>query len=99
MQLTSEAFVLVIFIVGFPFLYSIFRETDIPGRRWFLLAYSSLTLSNFFTVIESLMLHNLFNLCEHIFIMAAAVLILLGCIQLKINRTSATHHYKTDCTP
>ena len=87
MPLTTEFFVMCIFIAGWPFIFIILRDADLPGRKFFMIAYVSLTFSNIFTVVEELWLETFFNLMEHLLILAAAIMILIAVIQL----TSRNH--------
>ena len=68
MDLSSEIFVLILFIIALPVLILLYRSTPMPGAKYFLAAYICLIFSNTFTVIETWYLYNIFNMLEHIFI-------------------------------
>ena len=76
--LSTEFFVLIIFVVGAPFFYSLLRDSDIHGWGYFFLAYVLLTFSNVFTVIEEFWYNAFFNLCEHTFIAFASITLLVA---------------------
>ena len=81
MLLSSEIFVLAIFIIGGPFFYCILRDSCLPGCKFFMWAYLLLTLSNIFTVVEEFWLNSFFNTCEHSSIAIASILLLVAVIK------------------
>ena len=87
MPLSTEVFVMVIFIVGCPFFYFMLRDSDLRGRKFFKLAYVLLTLSNIFTVVEEFWLYSLFNTCEHLCITIASIMMLVAVIKLTATNT------------
>lgn len=82
MPLSTEVFVMCIFIAGGPFFYFILRDSGLKGRIFFMLAYFFLTLSNIFTVIEEFWLNFLFNLFEHLFITLGSIMMLVAITKL-----------------
>ena len=82
MALSSEVFVMLLFIVGVPLFHSILKDRTIPEHRLFMLVYLLLTLSNIFTVFEEFLFGRLFNTLEHLFITFAAVTMLAAVIRL-----------------
>lgn len=82
MPLSTEVFVMAIFIAGVPFFYFILQDSDLQGRIFFMLAYVLLTLSNIFTVLEEFWLNTLFNTLEHIFITLGSISMLVAIIKL-----------------
>lgn len=82
MPLSTEVFVMTIFIAGFPFFYIILRDSKMKGRISFLWAYIFLTLSNVFTVVEEFRWNTLFNSLEHLFITFGAIMLLVAVISL-----------------
>ena len=95
MPLSTEFFVMAIFIVGSPFFFFMLRDSDLQGRRFFMGAYIFLTLSNIFTVVEEFWLNAIFNICEHASIALGSIMILVAVIKLtaknkphNIHRTS-----------
>ena len=82
MPLSTEFFVMIIFIAGIPFFYFMLKDMDLQGRSFFIRAYICLALSNIFTVAEEFWLNRLFNFCEHLFKAFASLMILIAVIQL-----------------
>ena len=82
MPLSSEVFVMLLFIVGVPLFYIILKDRTIPEHRLFMLVYLQLTFSNIFTVVEEFLFEQLFNTLEHLFIAFAAVTMLTAVIRL-----------------
>ena len=80
MPLSTEVFVMSIFIFGLPFFYAILCNSGMPGRKSFMTAYILLTLSNIFTVIEEFWLNYFFNLCEHCFIALGSIAMLIAIV-------------------
>lgn len=87
MPLTTEMFVLILYMVGFPLCISLVRSEKLPGAIYFGLAYFCLLLSNVFTVLEEWFLENMFNHLEHGFITFGSLFILLGVKKLTGQRT------------
>ncbi|MCG6908525.1 MAG: hypothetical protein LJE94_00205 [Deltaproteobacteria bacterium] len=82
MTLSTEFFVMVIFIAGGPFFYVVLRSSELPGRRYFMGAYVFLLLSNIFTVVEEFWLNSFFNTCEHVSIALGSVGMLATVVKL-----------------
>ena len=82
MELSSEVFVMFLFIIGLPLFFSILRDRTIPEHWLFMLVYFLLTLSNIFTVVEEFRFEKQFNLLEHCSISLAAVTMLTAVIRL-----------------
>lgn len=81
MPLSIEVFIMLIFIAGFFFYYSLWNS-GFPGDRYFFSSYVFLTLSNIFAVIEEYWLNTFFNICEHLSITLASIMILAAVITL-----------------
>ena len=82
MPLSTEIFVMVIFLAGAPLFYFMLKGSELQGHRYFLLSYISLALSNICTVVEEFLLNSFFNACEHFFISIGAFLLLMAVIKL-----------------
>lgn len=82
MPLSTEIFLMVMFIAGCPFFYFMLRGTNIQGRTYFMVSYGLLTLSNIFTVVEEFYLNALFNACEHLFITLGSITMFIAVIKL-----------------
>ncbi len=82
MNLTTEFFVLCIFLVGLPFFYSMLRDSGLKAWRFFFASYLFLALSNIFTVIEGFGFHDFFNLCQHLSIALSSQAMLFAILQL-----------------
>lgn len=78
MILSTELFVMVVFIIGFPLFTGALRGAELPGSLFFILSYLFLLLSNIFTVIEEFCLYNVFNTLEHLMIAAGALMMLIA---------------------
>lgn len=72
MTLSTEVFVLMIFLIGFPLFWGVLRNAKLPGARWFLLTYFFMLCSNIFTVLEEFAWNTLFNTLEHASLCAGA---------------------------
>ena len=81
MMLSTEFFVLTIFIAGVPFFYALLRDSGIHGWGYFFTAYLLLTFSNVFTVVEGFWYSAFFNLCENSFISFASITLLIAVIK------------------
>lgn len=79
MHLTTEIFVMVIYIFCLPIVLLGFRSGKVPGATFFVLAYSFLVLSNIFTVVEAFWLESMFNFLEH-----SCLLISSGCALMAV---------------
>lgn len=73
---------MIIFIIGYPFIYLNLKGSGLLGRHNFMRAYVFLMLSNIFTVIETFSLAEFFNICEHVFILFGSIMFLLAVIEL-----------------
>ena len=82
MPLSSELFVMVIFLIGIPIILYTLRDSELPEHRFFMAAYLSLVLSNIFTVLEEFWLTSFFNFLEHLFITFASVAFLMAVIRM-----------------
>ena len=78
MPLSTEVFVMIIFISGMPFFCGILRNSCLKGAGYFMLAYICFTLSNTFTVVEEFWLNTLFNFGEHLFISIGSAMMLVA---------------------
>lgn len=88
MPLSTEVFVMIIFISGLPFFYAIFRDSGLNGKVFFMLAYIVLTLSNCFTVVEEFWLNRLFNMGEHLSIAIGAFFMLAAVLKMTAPKKS-----------
>lgn len=91
MPLSTEVFVMVIFIAGGPFFYLILWDSNLQGREFFMTAYILLAFSNIFTVVEEFWLNWFFNLCEHAFITMGAAMLLAAVMKLTAKAGRANH--------
>lgn len=82
MPLSTEVFVMIIFISGLPFFYAIFKDSGLKGKGYFMAAYIVLTLSNCFTVVEEFWMNRLFNFGEHSFITIGSILMLAAVLKM-----------------
>jgi hypothetical protein len=73
MTLTTEIFVLAVFLLALPVLFFLFKSTQFPGAHCFLTAFIFLLCSNIFTVIEMWIYPGLCNLLEHLSITLSSV--------------------------
>lgn len=89
MFLSSELFVMVIFIIGVPLMIITLRDSHLPENRLFITAYIFLVFSNLFTVIEEVMFNTLFNFLEHLFITIASIIILVAVSRLTSRKNSS----------
>ena len=78
MQLTTEMFVLVIYIAGLPLCFKLFSSLTLPGGKHFSLAYLSFTISNIFTVFETWFAETLLNIFEHLSITLGTMFLFLA---------------------
>lgn len=90
MPLSTEVFVMIIFISGIPFFYTIFHDSGLKGAVLFMLAYICLTVSNCLTVLEDFWLNSLFNFGEHLFISIAAVLMFAAIFRMILDKGRKT---------
>ena len=81
MTLTTEFFVLIIFMFGLPFFYGLLRDSGIRAWGYFFISYLFLALSNIFTVVEDIGFYRLFNLCQHAAIAVSSAALLTAVIQ------------------
>lgn len=82
MPLSTEVFVMIIFISGLPFFYALLRDCDLEGRLYFGTGYILLTLSNIFTVIEEFWLYAFFNASEHACIAGGAFMMFIAILKM-----------------
>ena len=82
MPISSEVFVMLLFVAGAPIFISILKKRYIPEHRLFLLSYLFLMFSNIFSVVEEFWFECLFNPLEHLFITFAAVSMLTTVVRL-----------------
>lgn len=78
MPLTTEVFVMVIYILCLPLCLMGFRAANVPGSLFFMLSYCGLVLSNIFTVVETFWLEDFFNFLEHSCLLFTGVSILIA---------------------
>ena len=82
MPLSTEIFVMSIFLAGAPFYYLILRDSELKGRYFFIITYIFLVLSNIATVVEELKFNYFFNVCEHLLITLSSITMLIAALQL-----------------
>lgn len=78
MSLTTELFVMVIYVLCLPIVLIGFRSAQVPGAVFFILAYSCMVLSNIFTVIEAFWLEEIFNFLEHSCLLVSSACMLMA---------------------
>lgn len=88
MPLSTEVFVMIIFISGLPIFYAVFKDSGLQGKGYFMLAYTFLALSNCFTVVEEFWLNRLFNIGEHVFISIGSIFMLIAVMKMTAARKS-----------
>lgn len=62
----TELLALLVLLAGGPVLVGAVRDSPLPGKRWFALAYAALLLSNVCTIAESVVAFTFFNAVEHL---------------------------------
>ena len=90
MQLSSEIFVMVIFLIGVPIILFTLHESDLPEHRFFMAAYILLAFSNIFTVVEEFWLGAFFNFLEHLFITIASFVFFIAVIRMTSRQKSVS---------
>jgi hypothetical protein len=78
MELTSEVFGMVVYLLCLPLCIIGIVSSRVPGGRFFIVAYVCLTASTIFTVVEEFWLKEVFNLLEHFFIFLSSILFMLA---------------------
>lgn len=96
MQLSSELFVMVIFVIGIPIILNTLRDSDLTEHRLFMAAYLLLVLSNIFTVAEEFRLYGLFNFLEHFFITIASFIIFTAVLRMTSRRETVSETEKDE---
>jgi len=89
MPLSTEIFVMAIFLAGAPLFFFMLKGSELKGHQYFLCSYTCLTLSNICTVVEEFFLNSFLNACEHSFISISALFMLIAVVQL--TRTSSKY--------
>ena len=82
MPLSTEIFMMCIFIVGLPLFDGLLRDSELIGAPFFLLSYLLLFFTNIFTVVEEFWLNTFFNFCEHAFITASSILLFIAIFRM-----------------
>jgi membrane protein implicated in regulation of membrane protease activity len=97
MEMSSEIFVMVVFIIGTPIVYFTLRDSELPAHHLFMTAYLLLLFSNIFTVVEGFLFYSLLNFLEHLFITFAAFTLLAAVIKLtaRERRKQRTDNHET----
>ena len=62
----SEVVALVFGVAAALILFFLFRTTRIPRRPWFVAGFLMLVSSSVLTIVEDILLHDLFNTLEHL---------------------------------
>jgi hypothetical protein len=70
----TELLTLLILLAGSPLLLGAVQDSPLPGKRWFVMAYAALLLSNVCTIVEAWVAYAFFNDLEHIATAACAML-------------------------
>lgn len=96
MSLSTELFVMTIFIAGSPFFYFVLRDSDLRGRNYFMYAFLSLVFSNIFTVIEEFGMYTFFDTCEHVFITIASIMMFIAVFKMTSTNQQKAIHQVTD---
>lgn len=78
MGLSTEIFVLIVFLVALPICIILFKSAQLPGDKYFFLAFVSLLASNLFTVLEAWFFPAALNLLEQFSITLSAFFFLLA---------------------
>lgn len=78
MELTSEVFGMVVYLLCLPLCIIGIVSSRVPGGRFFILAYVCLTASTIFTVAEEFGFKEVFNHLEHLFIFLSSLLFFLA---------------------
>ena len=86
MPLSTEVFVMIIFICGLPLFYAVFKNSGLKGKGLFMVAYIFLALSNCFTVVEEFWLNRIFNIGEHVFIATGSIFMLSAVLKMTAAR-------------
>jgi len=63
--ISTELFVLVVFVLAFPIVIMLFKSADLPGDKYFLAAFCFLLVSNIATVVEEFYLPKFFDILEN----------------------------------
>ncbi len=92
---TTEIIVLIMYSAGFPLCIVLFKGAKLPGAMLFLLAYTSLLLSNIFTVLEGFCLASLFDFLEHFFVTTGAFCIFFAVRELIQKRREYPTEYSS----
>jgi len=75
-SLSSEIFVLIVFITALPICVSSLKSTSFPEKRTFLFSYVCFLLSNVCTVLETWFFETILDLFEHLFMSLGAFFLL-----------------------
>lgn len=78
MELTSEVFGMVVYLLCLPLCITGIVSSRVPGGRFFILAYVCLSASTIFTVVEEFWLEEVLNYLEHLAIFLSSLLFFLA---------------------
>ena len=78
---TSELINLIGDLVSLPILIIVLRNRNLPRYRLFLAALGTIILSHIFTIVEGFIWPVLLNAAEHLSLLAASVLFLVGALR------------------
>ena len=84
----SEVVNLAADLISLPILILVLRNKALPRYRLFLAALGAIILAHTFTIVEAFALEPLFNACEHISFLAAAILFFVGAIRYFLPRVN-----------
>jgi len=86
MNLSSEFFVLAVFLAGIFLYWRLLRDSALPGRHLFLTAFLFFLVSNIATVVEEFLFYNFFDMLEQICITGGSLFLLAGILKLTARR-------------
>tara|TARA_B100000614_G_scaffold187288_2_gene168396 strand:- start:321 stop:674 length:354 start_codon:yes stop_codon:yes gene_type:complete len=77
----SEIINLAVDLISFPVLLVVVSRTGLPRYRLFVAAIVAMVASHLFTIVEGVAFPELFNLAEHLSLLAASVLFFVGTVR------------------
>jgi len=82
MNLSSEFFVLAVFLAGIFLYWRLLKDSALPGRHLFFVAFLFFLVSNIATVVEEFLLYRFFDMLEQICITGGSLFLLAGILKL-----------------
>ncbi len=98
MGITTEIFVLAVFVVALPIYLLMLKSAKLPGEIFFLSAYLFFLLSNILTVIEGWILPDIMNIFEHLAITTGSLCFMLGIKALVESRINGVPNARNNQT-